>query len=141
MAKYELVVILDPFLQDPEHAAQIERVKEQITRRGGEIVNIDLWGKKRLAYQIRKKSEGYYAVITFQGDLESAALAEVERSLRLNENVLREMLTRIPAPKPPRKEKKKKAKPAQGQAESDRRYAEARSAGDAGAASMAPEAS
>jgi small subunit ribosomal protein S6 len=127
MANYELVVILDPFLQDAEHAAQLERVKEQIARRGGEVTNVDIWGKKRLAYQIAKKTEGYYALLTFSGEFDGNAIAEIERSMRLNENVLREMLTRIPTPKKPKKQKARKAK-------STPANLETRSAGDAGAA-------
>jgi small subunit ribosomal protein S6 len=139
MAKYELVVIFDPFLTDEEHVAQVERAKESVVRRGGEVTQVDVWGKKRLAYLIEKKAEGFYAVISFQGDLASPALAEIERSMRLNESCLREMLTRIPDPKRPRKVKVKKPKAAPATVDSyrgdeRRTYADTRSAGDAGAA-------
>jgi len=109
MAKYELVVIWDPFLQEADHAAELEKAQEQIRRRGGTITNVDVWGRRRMAYPIQKKQEGYYAVISFEGEIDAANLHEIERSMRLNEKVLREMLTRVPEIKP-RKEKPKKPK-------------------------------
>ncbi|PKO17381.1 30S ribosomal protein S6 [candidate division BRC1 bacterium HGW-BRC1-1] len=138
MVKYELVVIFDPFLEDAQHTEQVDAAKELVAKHGGEVLNVDVWGKRRMAYQIQKKQEGFYAIILFQGDLTGPALAEIERGLRLNEVCLREMLTRLPDEKPPRKVKVKKAKPAQPQGEGyrndDRRSYDVRSAGDAGAA-------
>lgn len=137
MAKYELVVIFDPFLQETETTAQVDRVKESITKRGGEITNVDVWGKKRLAYDINKKPEGFYVVITFEGELEGTSVAEIERAMRLNESVLREMVTRVPAPKF-HKKKVKKAKGAEG-SQSERRFHETYSAGQAGQSVTGPE--
>ncbi|MCX7719137.1 MAG: 30S ribosomal protein S6 [Candidatus Sumerlaeaceae bacterium] len=137
MAKYELVVIYDPYLPDTDYDQQIEKVKEQIVRRGGTVTNVDVWGKRQMAYEIRKKPEGYYVIFTFEGTMTSGNLRELERSLRLNEAVLREMCVAIPAPKPPKPEKKKKARPATAEAAPavERRvFTETRSAGDAGAA-------
>ncbi len=109
MAKYELVVIFDPFLQEQEHAAEVEKAQEQVVRRGGTITNTDVWGRRRMAYPIQKKLEGYYVVISFEGEIEAANLHELERSMRLNEKCLREMLVRIPFIRP-RKVKVKKPK-------------------------------
>jgi small subunit ribosomal protein S6 len=140
MAKYELVVIFDPFLTDEQHTEQVERVREQVVRRGGEVLNVDVWGKKRLAYPIAKKQEGFYAVVLFQGTLDSASLSEIERSMRLNESCLREMVTRLPEEKPNRKPVKvRKPKPAavpvdNYRGDERRSFVETRSAGDAGAA-------
>lgn len=144
MAKYELVVIYDPHLEEGDQKTQLDRTKELIARRGGDVVNVDIWGKKKLAYPIRKKGDGYYAVYTFTGEIEGSALGEIERNLRLNESVLREMITRVPKPKPPRKVKVKKPRPATANVASyhgsERRvYPEARSAGQAGAAAMGEE--
>ena len=138
MAKYELVVIFDPFLEDAQHTEQVERATSLVTKNGGEVLNVDVWGKRRMAYMIQKKQEGFYAVILFQGNLSGPALAEIERGMRLNESCMREMLTRLPDEKPERKVKAKKAKPAVQAGEAyradDRRSYDVRSAGDAGAA-------
>lgn len=139
LARYEMVAIFDPFLQEPEYNTLIDRVKEAITRRGGQISNVDVWGKKRMAYMIQKKIEGFYVVISFEGKIEGTALAEIDRNMRLNEQVLRSMITRLPEPKPAKKVKPRKPRPAtvEGYQGGERRqYPEARSAGQAGAAAM-----
>jgi len=113
LTKYELMLLLDPFLEDPENEAQVEKAQEQIKRRGGTVTHVDLWGKRRLAYPIEKKQEGYYALFSFEGDIHGSEIAELERMLRLDEKVMRVMVTRIPAPKAPKKVKAPKAaKPA-----------------------------
>ncbi|MBP3215711.1 MAG: 30S ribosomal protein S6, partial [Clostridium sp.] len=70
-----------------ERLAALEKVKEQITRFGGEIKDIDEWGKKRLAYEIQKEKEGFYYFIHFEA--EAAAPAEIESRIRIMEPVLR----------------------------------------------------
>lgn len=110
MAQYDLMVIYDPFLEEAEQAAQIEKASEQVKRRGGTVTNVDAWGKRRLAYPINKKQEGYYLLLNFEGDMDGPSLAEVERTLRLDEKVMRVMITRIPAVKPSRRVKVKKPK-------------------------------
>ncbi len=102
MANYELMQVVDPFLEDAEHQAMLEKTQEQIKRRGGNITNVDPWGKRRLAYPINKKMEGYYALITFEGTMDGAAITEIERVLRLDEKVMRVMVTRVPVIKPRR---------------------------------------
>ena len=59
MAKYELMVVIDPFLEEAETQALVEKCQEQVKRRGGNITQVDSWGKRRLAYPINKKVEGY----------------------------------------------------------------------------------
>jgi small subunit ribosomal protein S6 len=133
------MVILDPFLQDAEYPAQIDRIKELLAKHGGEVANVDAWGRKRMAYMIAKKQEGYYAVLSFEGKIEGPAINEIERQLRINDNVLRAMITRIPEPKPAKKVKPRKPRAAnvEGYQGGDRRYyPEARSAGQAGAAAL-----
>ena len=137
MAKYELMVIYDPFLEEADQGALIEKTQEQIKRRGGALSNVDTWGKRRLAYPIAKKHEGFYTLFSFEGAESGAALYELERSLRLDEKVMRVMLTRIPNPKKPAKVKVKKPRAAQ-QAQSEVQYGagsrtETHSAGQAGA--------
>jgi len=87
MNKYELALVLSARLEDEERLAALEKVKEQITRFGGEIKDIDEWGKKRLAYEIQKEKEGFYYFIHFEA--EAAAPAEIESRVRIMEPVLR----------------------------------------------------
>ena len=126
MPNYELMLVVDPFLEDAEHQSMIEKATDQIKRRGGNITQVDPWGKRRLAYPINKKMEGYYALISFDGNPEGSDIAEVERVLRLDEKVMRVMVTRIPVIKA-RRSKKKNA-----EGEAGRAAADTMSAGAAG---------
>ena len=92
MNKYELAVVLNVKLEDEERAAAIEKVKGYITRFGGTVTNVDEWGKKRLAYEIQKMTEAYYYFIQF--DAASNVPAEVERDVRIMDNVLRFLCVR-----------------------------------------------
>ena len=92
MNKYELAVVLSAKLEDDERAAAIEKIKGYITRFGGTVTNIDEWGKKKLAYDIQKMSEGFYYFIQF--DAEATCPAELERHVRIMENVLRYLCVR-----------------------------------------------
>ena len=92
MNKYELAVVVNAKIEDDARAATIEKVKEYITRFGGTITNVDEWGKKRLAYEIQKMREGYYYFIQFESD--SSCPAEVEKSVRIMENVIRFLCVR-----------------------------------------------
>ena len=92
MNKYELAVVVNAKIEDEARTATIEKVKEYITRFGGTITNVDEWGKKRLAYEIQKMREGYYYFIQFESD--SSCPAEVEKSVRIMENVIRFLCVR-----------------------------------------------
>ena len=92
MNKYELAVVLSAKLEDDERAAALEKVKGYITRFGGNVVDVDEWGKKRLAYEIQKMSEAFYYFIQF--DAASTVPAEVERDVRIMDNVLRFLCVR-----------------------------------------------
>lgn len=92
MNKYELAVVLSVKLEDEERAAAIEKVKGYITRFGGTVTNVDEWGKKRLAYEIQKMKEGYYYFIQFDAD--AACPAELEKRVRIMDNVLRYLIVR-----------------------------------------------
>ena len=92
MNKYELAVVLSAKLEDEERAAALEKVKDTITRFGGNITDIDDWGKKKLAYEIQKMKEGYYYFVHFEAD--SACPAEVESRMRIMEPVLRYLCVR-----------------------------------------------
>ena len=92
MNKYELAVVVNAKIEDDARTATIEKVKEYITRFGGTITNVDEWGKKRLAYEIQKMREGYYYFIQFESD--SSCPAEVEKRVRIMENVIRFLCVR-----------------------------------------------
>lgn len=92
MNKYELAVIFLPTLDDEALKAEFESVQKLIERFGGTIDKVDDWGKRKLAYEIKKHTEGFYNFITF--DSESTAPIEIERRMRIKENVLRYLIVR-----------------------------------------------
>lgn len=87
MNKYELAVVLSSAISDEERAAALEKVQDFIVRDGGTVLGVDDWGKKKLAYEIQKMSEGYYSFIRFEA--EPSVPAQVEENVRLMEQVLR----------------------------------------------------
>jgi small subunit ribosomal protein S6 len=95
MNKYELTVILKPNLEEAIHKVEIEKIHTLITRFGGTIDKIDDWGKRRLAYNISKNSEGFYSFITFSSN--GDAPAEIESRIRIMESVLRFLIIRLDA--------------------------------------------
>ena len=92
MNKYELAVVVSAKIEDEERAQVIEKVKALIERFGGQISDVDEWGKRRLAYEIQKMREGFYYFITFESD--ATAPAEIEARLRIMENVIRFLCVR-----------------------------------------------
>jgi small subunit ribosomal protein S6 len=92
MNKYELTVVVNAKIEDDARVATVEKVKEYIARYGGTITNVDEWGKKRLAYEIQKMKEGFYYFIQFEAD--ATAPAEIERHVRIMENVIRYLCVR-----------------------------------------------
>ena len=89
MTNYEVLFIIDPALEDEKKEATIEAVKEIIASEG-EVGNVDVWGMRKLAYPIQKKSEGYYVVIEFQGN--PSLPKELDRRLRISDNVMRHLI-------------------------------------------------
>ena len=92
MRHYELMVILDPELEERTIAPSLDRFLTVITKANGTIGKVDIWGRRRLAYEIKKQIEGIYAIVTIES--EPAAVAELDRQLNLNESVLRTKLMR-----------------------------------------------
>ena len=92
MNKYELAVVVSAKIEDEERVQVIEKVKALVERFGGQISDVDEWGKKRLAYEIQKMREGYYYFIHFEAD--ATAPAEIEARLRIMDNVLRFLCVR-----------------------------------------------
>ncbi len=95
MRTYELAIVADPRLSDDEFSALVEEYKQLIAQRGGEIVREESWGKRKLAYPIRKISEGRYIFLYLQMEPKAAALIpEVELRLGQNDKVLRYLTVR-----------------------------------------------
>ena len=92
MHQYELMVILDPEIDERTVAPSLERFLNVIRNDGGTIEKVDVWGRRRLSFEINKKAEGIYAVVDLQATPE--AVAELDRQLRLNESILRTKVIR-----------------------------------------------
>ena len=99
MRRYELMLVLRPDVADDRAQAVIDRTTRQIVASGGSIVKVAPWGRRRLAYQIDRYREGSYHIVLFEapGD----ALAEMERTLLITEEVLRHLVTRDERPARP----------------------------------------
>lgn len=95
MNKYELAVVVSAKIEDDERAQVIEKVKALVERFGGQISDVDEWGKRRFAYEIQKMKEGYYYFIQF--DASSDCPAEIEQRVRIIETVLRYLCVRVDA--------------------------------------------
>ena len=92
MRNYEVMVILDPSLEERTIEPSLQKYLTVVTKDGGSVDSLEVWGRRRLAYEIKKQLEGIYAVIDI--DAEPAAVAELDRQLNLNESVLRTKLMR-----------------------------------------------
>ncbi|MDP2642531.1 MAG: 30S ribosomal protein S6 [Candidatus Peregrinibacteria bacterium] len=93
IAKYELMLILMPDMGESKTAEELQEVREQITSVGGEILEEDLWGVRKLAYQIKKQENGYYVVLNLT--LGTDEVHELEKSLILNPQVIRHLAMRV----------------------------------------------
>lgn len=92
MREYELVVVIDPELEEEQFTAALDKIRQSVSNRGGEVVDVDRWGRKKLAYPIKNRLEGNYVVNHIR--LDPSQTAELESSLRLSEEVLRHLLIR-----------------------------------------------
>ena len=90
--QYELMVILNPEIDERTVAPSLDKFLKVITNDGGSIEKVDIWGKRRLAYEIQKKTEGIYAVVNFTAT--SAATQELDRQLNLSEQIMRTKVLR-----------------------------------------------
>ena len=89
MINYEVMFILDPALEDDKKEATVETVKEIISS-DGEVGNVDVWGMRKLAYPIQKKTEGYYVVIEFKAA--PTLPKELDRRMKISDNVIRHLI-------------------------------------------------
>ena len=92
MNKYELALVVSAKIEDDARTATVEKAKEYITRAGGTVTEVEEWGKKKLAYDVQKMSEGYYYFIQFEA--EATVPAAVEQDVRIMDNVLRFLCVR-----------------------------------------------
>jgi small subunit ribosomal protein S6 len=92
MRNYELMVILDPDLEERTVEPSLETYLNLVRQDGGSFESVDVWGRRRLAYEVNKKAEGIYAVVTLSA--EPATVKELDRQLGLNESVMRTKVMR-----------------------------------------------
>ena len=103
MTAYEILLLLDPDAPDERQTEIVSRIRERIERDGGSWERHDVWGQRKLAYEIDHRSDGFYHLLLF--DSEPETLEEISRVLRITDGVLRHMAVRRPkapaAPGPP----------------------------------------
>ncbi len=92
MRRYELMIILDTVLEERAVQPSLDQFLTVVKSRGGTVQKVDVWGRRRLAYEIDKKSEGIYAVVDLTADPDT--VRELDRQLNLNEGVLRTKVMR-----------------------------------------------
>jgi small subunit ribosomal protein S6 len=95
MRPYEVMVIFDPDTDERQVQPTLEQFLTVITKGGGTVDTMDIWGRRRLAYEIRKKSEGIYAVLTLTA--EPATVKELDRQFTINESIMRTKVMRTDA--------------------------------------------
>lgn len=93
MNKYESIFIMDPDLEETQAQATIEKIKGIITQNNGEILKFEDWGKRKLAYDVRKKPRGHYILATFSGP--PALLSELHRNFRVMDAVIKFQSVRV----------------------------------------------
>lgn len=93
MPQYEVVVVLDTAATEEEQTSEVTKIEELITSNGGQVLGREVWGKRRLAYMIGRKREGYYVLVNFQTATNNQVLAEVNRYLRISERIIRSLVT------------------------------------------------
>ena len=92
MSKYELCLVVNAKIEDEAREAVVEKAKGYITRYEGTVTEVEDWGKKKLAYEIQKMSEGFYYFIQFEAP--ETCPAELERHVRIMDNVLRYLIVK-----------------------------------------------
>ena len=92
MRAYEVMVILDPSLEERTVGPSLDKYLNVIRKDGGTVESVDIWGRRRMAYEIKKNQEGIYAVVTLNAEPDS--VKELDRQLTLNESILRTKVMR-----------------------------------------------
>ena len=93
MSKYEIAVVVSVMLEDEERSAVIDRIKDLVQRYEGNVTDVEDWGKKKLAYEIRKMDEAYYYFVHFESE-NSDCPNELEQQLRIMDGVIRYLVVR-----------------------------------------------
>lgn len=93
MRQYESLYVLRPDLEGEQTQDMISRFKEVVSNHGGTVLEVNEWGKRRLAYEINEYREGYYVIMKFED--ENNVTAELERLMRINDSVIRYLTTRV----------------------------------------------
>jgi small subunit ribosomal protein S6 len=93
MRPYELGLIFHPQVEQPDVTQAVDKVSQYVSTTGGEVTSVDVWGRRALAYPIRKQQEGTYVFLHAQ--LDPGAILNLERNLKLDEQVLRYLLLRL----------------------------------------------
>lgn len=93
MRKYEVMYIIRPDLDEAKNREIVESFNTLIQNNGGEVLKVEPWGKRRLAYEINKIREGYYVLVHFNGP--TTLPAELERNFRISDNILRYLVTNV----------------------------------------------
>ena len=94
MRPYEVMIIFDAGLEEDAIRAVLDRSSEQLSAQGAKVVRVDRWGKRRFAYELKHRLEGYYVLVEVSA--EPAAMAELDRMLSLSDEVVRHKVIRIP---------------------------------------------
>ncbi len=92
MNKYQMLFIIDNGIDDEAKDAVVEKFTGVIESLGGSVSMVDKWGTRKYAYPINYKTEGYYVLVQFEAD--PTVPAELDRQMRINENVVRQLITR-----------------------------------------------
>jgi len=90
MRNYELMILLDPNLQEEEISALLKEVQQTIANNQGKIIKVNQWGKRTLSYDIKKFREAFYVIIDFE--LEPENIANIEKSIKFEEKIIRYLL-------------------------------------------------
>ena len=102
MNKYEVMYVIDAALEDSARGELINRFSELVTKNGGEVERVDEWGKRRLAYSINYKTEGYYVLMYIKAPADLPR--EIERNMQISDNVLRYLVIRYEGELPAKRE-------------------------------------
>lgn len=93
MRDYEVMYIINPEADDEKRNAIIEKYKQIVVDNGGEVVKVEDWGKRRLAYEVKKNREGYYVLMNFKSSAQTSQ--ELERLIKIDEEILKHLVVKL----------------------------------------------